>query len=51
MHKLISDKNEREKRVLELMREVGLDIQHVTVSLMNFQVVKDSVSMWPERWP
>ena len=29
MHKLISDKNEREKRVLELMREVGLDIQHV----------------------
>ena len=29
VHKLISDKNEREKRVLELMREVGLDIQHV----------------------
>lgn len=29
IHNLIPDKAEREKRVLELMREVGLDIQHV----------------------
>ena len=29
VHNLIPNKAEREKRVLELMREVGLDIQHV----------------------
>ena len=29
VHNLIPDKKKREERVLELMREVGLDIQHV----------------------
>lgn len=29
VHNIIPDKQEREKRVLELLREVGLDIQHV----------------------
>ena len=29
VHNIIPDKQEREKRVLEHMREVGLDIQHV----------------------
>ena len=29
VHNLIPDKTKREERVLELMREVGLDIQHV----------------------
>ena len=29
VHNLIPDKKQREERVLELMREVGLDIQHV----------------------
>lgn len=51
VHKLEPDKKKRDDKVLGLMREVGLDVQHVNRFPHEFSGDRDSVSMLPGRLP